>query len=91
MKHLGLATRLHMGTGLNNGRAARFTLPADKRTIAALLSMTPENLSRSFGALNNHGVRVQGPMVHIDDLDALEKFAQPNPLIDDPEVGLGVR
>ena len=74
-----------------NGRAASITLPADKKTIAALLSMTPENLSRSFSGLNKHGVRVQGPTVHIDDWDALEKFAQPNPLIDDPEVGLGVR
>ena len=72
-------------------RASSFPLPADKKTIAALLSMTPENLSRSFGALNNHGVRVQGPTVHIDDWTALEIFAQPNPLIDDPEIGLGVR
>lgn len=74
-----------------NGKASSFDLPADKKTIAALLSMTPENLSRSFSALNTHGVRVQGPKVHIDDWSALEKFACPNPLIDDPEVGLGVR
>ncbi len=73
------------------GSASTFDLPADKKTIAALLSMTPESLSRSFGALNAHGVRIQGPKVHIDDLGALEKFARPNPLIDDPEVGLGVR
>lgn len=72
-------------------KASSFNLPADKKTIAALLSMTPENLSRSFGALNSHGVRVQGPRVHIDDWAALEKFAGPNPLIDDPETGLGVR
>ncbi len=74
-----------------NDGASSFTLPADKRTIAALLSMTPENLSRSFGALNTHGVRVQGATVHIDDQQALEKFACPNPLIDNPEIGLGVR
>ncbi len=72
------------------GEATSFTLPADKKTIAALLSMTPESLSRSFGALSAHGVRVQGPKVHIDDWDALEKLACPNPLIDNPEVGLGV-
>ncbi|WP_108812752.1 cyclic nucleotide-binding domain-containing protein [Sphingorhabdus sp. Alg231-15] len=74
-----------------NDGASSFALPADKRTIAALLSMTPENLSRSFGALNTHGVRVQGATVHIDDQQALEKFACPNPLIDNPEIGLGVR
>ncbi|WP_164115927.1 cyclic nucleotide-binding domain-containing protein [Sphingorhabdus sp. Alg239-R122] len=75
----------------SHDHASSFTLPADKRTIAALLSMTPENLSRSFGALNPHGVRIQGPVVHIDKPDALAAFAKPNALIDDPEIGLSSR
>ena len=62
-----------------------YILPADKKTVAALLSMTPENLSRAFGAISNHGVRVRGPNIHIDDLDKLTAFAKPSDLIDGPE------
>ena len=44
--------------------------------------MTPENLSRAFASLGSHGVTVRGPTVSIARLDALERLAQPNPLID---------
>ena len=35
----------------------------EKRVLASLLGMTPENLSRSFAALNKYGVAVQGSVV----------------------------
>lgn len=64
----------------NAGRVVR--LHHEKRVLASLLGMTPENLSRSFAALQPHGVTVQGPMVTISNLAALERLAKPDPLID---------
>ncbi|MCW5724024.1 MAG: helix-turn-helix domain-containing protein [Maricaulaceae bacterium] len=60
-----------------------FALPVEKRALASLLGMTPENLSRAFGALRSHGVEVDGPMVRLTDIEALSAMARPNPLIDD--------
>ena len=53
-----------------------------KRTLAASLGMTPENLSRSLARLTRHGVRVDGRDIVIEDFVALERFAKPNALID---------
>lgn len=53
-----------------------------KRTLAASLGMTPENLSRSLARLTRHGVRVNGRDIVIEDFVALERFAKPNALID---------
>ncbi len=60
------------------------TLPFDKRTLASLLGMTPENLSRAFGTLKPYGVEVNGRDIHLTRLDELEGFAKADPLIDVP-------
>lgn len=68
-----------------HGNAKAFSLPVEKRILASLLGMTPENLSRAFAALAPHGVIVDGATIAIGSPDALEQFAHPNPLIDDVE------
>lgn len=55
-------------------------LRAEKRLIASLLGMTPENLSRAFGLLAGHGVLVDGSRITITNRTALEKFARPDPV-----------
>jgi CRP/FNR family transcriptional activator FtrB len=57
-------------------------LPHEKRVLASLLGMTPENLSRAFGVLQNYGVAVEGPTLHIGSLRDLQRLAKPDPLID---------
>lgn len=58
-------------------------LPYDKRTLASLMGMTPENLSRAFNTLKPYGVRVEGSRIHLEDMESLENLAKVNPLIDD--------
>lgn len=65
------------------GQENAFELPIEKRKLASLLGMTPENLSRAFKALGPFGVKVDGNTVIIEDQDKLIGFAKPNPLIDD--------
>ena len=65
------------------GEHGAFQLDVDKRTLAALLGMTPENLSRAFAALREYGVRVDGRTIAVDDPKPLCDLAQPTPLIDD--------
>jgi CRP/FNR family transcriptional activator FtrB len=65
---------------LNN--AVQFQLPAEKRVIASLLGMTPENLSRACSALAAHGATISGPTVQIFDRVALRALARPDPVID---------
>lgn len=67
------------------GSAGSLDLPYDKRTIASLLGMTPENLSRAFNTLKPYGVDVDGAKVHLSDLKSLQILAKPNPLIDNRE------
>ncbi|WP_427965522.1 cyclic nucleotide-binding domain-containing protein [Altererythrobacter sp.] len=55
-------------------------LKAEKRVLASLLGMTPENLSRAFSMLSAHGVRVEGSTISIIDRDALNAFARPDPI-----------
>lgn len=64
-----------------NGRAT-IVLPHEKRVLASLLGMTPENLSRAFAGLAGHGVSVNGPEVTIAKPQLLERLARPSPLID---------
>jgi CRP/FNR family transcriptional activator FtrB len=56
----------------------------EKKALANLLGMRPENLSRSFAELADLGVAVRGSSVEIRDVAALTAFARPDPLIDDP-------
>ena len=62
--------------------SAEFELQFEKRRLASLLGMTPENLSRSFNALRQYGVVVDGQNVNLTDMDALIAFAKPYDLID---------
>lgn len=66
----------------DQGASGLLQLPYDKRTIASLLGMTPENLSRAFNTLKPYGVEVDGSVVKLNDTKALETLAKPNPLID---------
>lgn len=53
-------------------------LPAEKRVLASLLGMTPENLSRAFGQLAKQGVGISGTNVTIADNEKLYAFARPD-------------
>ncbi len=66
-----------------SGGGADFDLPIEKRRLASMLGMTPENLSRAFKSLQSYGVSVNGNHVTISDQKDLQKFAKPSPLIDD--------
>ena len=65
------------------GGGAAFDLDFEKRRLASVLGMTPENLSRAFKGLQPYGVTVEGTRITIGDQADLERFAKPNPLIDD--------
>jgi CRP/FNR family transcriptional activator FtrB len=77
-----LANYLLRQQGYSGGEAS-FELPFEKRRMASLLGMTPENLSRAFKSLQAYGVSVDGNRVQIDQQATLEAFAKPNALIDD--------
>jgi len=57
-----------------------------KRSLAARLGMTPENLSRAFNTLRPYGVEVNGREIRILNLEDLTRFAKANALIDDHSV-----
>lgn len=65
------------------GSRGHLTMPFEKRTLAALLGTTPENLSRSFATLASHGVAIDGRAIVIKDQAKLQRLAQENPLIED--------
>ena len=67
-----------------SGDTGQFELPFDKKVLASRLGMAPEVLSRSFAALAPYHVTVRGPKVVLNDIDALQKLAQPSSTIDDP-------
>ncbi|HEX5999182.1 MAG TPA: helix-turn-helix domain-containing protein [Hyphomicrobiaceae bacterium] len=66
------------------GRPGCFKLPLEKRALANLLGMRPENLSRSFAELADHGVEVRRSSIEIVDISRLRAIAHPDPSIDDP-------
>ena len=57
-------------------------LRGEKKLLASLLGMTPENLSRAISALSKHGVSVNGSNITITDHAALVEFACPDPFQD---------
>ncbi len=67
------------------GGTGTISLGYEKRLLASLLGITPENLSRAFRALAPYGVAVNGSQIRIADKATLASFANPTPLIDDPE------
>ncbi|NQW08404.1 MAG: cyclic nucleotide-binding domain-containing protein [Alphaproteobacteria bacterium] len=69
----------------DQGANGTVTLGIDKRTLAALLGMTPENLSRAFGTLRGYGIEVAGREIVLSRPDDLRGLAKSNPLIDDRE------
>ncbi|MBI3516252.1 MAG: cyclic nucleotide-binding domain-containing protein [Proteobacteria bacterium] len=60
------------------GDPARLKLPYDKQLLAARLGTTPENLSRAFATLRDHGVRTSGATVSLGRPARLAEFAQPD-------------
>lgn len=62
------------------GSKGTVQLRAEKRLVASLLGMTPENLSRAFGVLGGHGISIDGTKVTLTDRAALEAFARPDPV-----------
>jgi CRP/FNR family transcriptional activator FtrB len=70
----------------DQGATGVLELPLEKRTLASMLGMTPENLSRAFNTLKPYGVEVDGATIRLTDLKALQALAKPNPLIDEYEV-----
>lgn len=66
------------------GHRGIVTVPFDRATLASHMGMTRENLSRSLAQLSDHGLRVRGREIFVDDVDLLERFAKPQSLIDDP-------
>jgi len=60
-------------------------LPFEKRILASRLGMTPENLSRGFANLSEHGIKVDGARIVFVDIEKLTAFAKTDPLIDAPE------
>ena len=67
---------------IRQGGADTFTLPHEKRLLASVLGMTPENLSRAFASIADYGVVIEGPRVTIARPSVLERLAKPDPLID---------
>ena len=64
------------------GGGKTFTLPVDKKTLASMLGMTAENLSRSFSVLRRTGVNVDGPKITVESVEDLKDTARYAPLID---------
>jgi CRP/FNR family transcriptional activator FtrB len=77
-----LANYLIMLRASDANVGANVILRHEKRILASLLGMTPENLSRAFAALRKHGVSVNGSVVTIANAGALRAIAKPDPLID---------
>ncbi|MDJ0949186.1 MAG: Crp/Fnr family transcriptional regulator [Alphaproteobacteria bacterium] len=54
-------------------------LPYDKSLVAARLGMRPETFSRALQRLRDIGVEVQGGLVTVADVGALQQFCQDEP------------
>jgi len=67
--------RLATSNGQPHSGAAEVELIDDRKTLASLLGMTPENLSRTIAQFRDRGVVVTGRTVMIADLGGLADFA----------------
>lgn len=67
------------------GGTGRFSLPYEKRQLAAYLGMTPESLSRALASLRAYGVSVDQAEIVLTNVDDLHRLARPTPLIDEAE------
>lgn len=72
-----------------SGGQADLILPHEKRVLASLLGMTPENLSRAFAKLVDYGVEVDGNRVRLSNVEKLRRLARPHPLIDNHSLTSG--
>ncbi|MBI3702241.1 MAG: cyclic nucleotide-binding domain-containing protein [Afipia sp.] len=63
---------------------ASLVIPFDRGTLASHIGTTRENLSRSLAHLTDHGIRIRGREIVIENKSSLETFAKPQKLIDDP-------
>ncbi len=63
--------------------AREIMIPFEKRVLASLLGMTPENLSRAFATLAAYDVTTSGRRIVIGDPGALWKLVQPSRFIDE--------
>ena len=68
---------------LASGHTGHLILPFEKRLLASLLGMTPENLSRGFATLAEHGLTTEGQAIIIRDRRKLQRLARENPLIEE--------
>lgn len=67
---------------VRQGANGKLKLPIDKKTLASMLGMTPENLSRAFSTLRKSGVKVDGAEININSNSELIEIARSAPLID---------
>ncbi|ACI92176.1 cyclic nucleotide-binding protein [Afipia carboxidovorans OM5] len=67
-----------------NSPQTNIVIPFDRSTLASHIGTTRENLSRNLAYLTEHGVRIRGREIVIDDKEQLTLFARPQRLIDDP-------
>lgn len=63
-----------------SGGSGRFKLPFGKGTLASLLGMTPESLSRGLHCLADYGVTVRGRDVTLTGRSALARAASLTPV-----------
>lgn len=63
---------------------SRVALHFERAKLASHIGTTRENLSRNLTQLTEHGVRIRGREIVIDDKALLEAFARPQRFIDDP-------
>lgn len=66
------------------GEQVSLVIPFDRGKLASHMGTTRENLSRNLSLLTDHGLRIRGREIVIDNKVELEKFAKPHRLIDDP-------
>ena len=66
-------------------RGGPVRLPLEKRLIASQLGMTRETFSRILAGLTRHGIRVEGDLVHVQDVTAAQARFHLDPLLDGPE------